>query len=96
MQKKILIFGGSSLIGSHLIHYLWDKSRLICTYHANPIKMPHVMSMPLDLTNKDAAEKLIHIIKPDTVIYASTIQGLQTCKENTKLSDHFNNTAPVS
>jgi dTDP-4-dehydrorhamnose reductase len=96
MQKKILIFGGSSLIGSHLIHYLWDKARLVCTYHGNPIKMPHVMSMPLDLTNRDAAEKLIHVTKPDVVIYAATINSLKACQDNTKLADHLNNASPVS
>ncbi len=96
MQKKVLIFGGSSLTGSHLIHYLWDKVRVVCTYNGNPIKLPHVMSIPLDLTNRDAAEKLIHATRPDIVIYAATINSLKACQDNTKLADHLNNATPVS
>lgn len=96
MQKKILIFGGSSLIGSHLTHYFWDKARVISTYHNSPIKIQNVMSMPINLTNRDAAEKLIHVTKPDIVIYAATINSLKTCQDNTKLADHLNNAAPVS
>ena len=96
MQKKILIFGGSSLLGSHLIHYLWDKARLIATYSSNPIKLHGVMSMPLDLTNRDAAEKIIHVIAPDVVIYASTMNGLKNSQDNSKLADHLNNASPVA
>lgn len=96
MQKKILIFGGSSLIGSHLIHYMWNKTRIVTTYHGSPIKIPHIMSVPLDLTNRDAAEKLIHVTKPEIVIYAATINSLKVCQENNKLADHLNNASPVS
>ncbi len=96
MQKKILIFGGSSLIGSHLVHYFWDKARVVCTYNTSPVKIHNVMSMPMDLTNRDAAEKLIHVAKPDIVIYAATINSLKTCQDNTKLADHLNNATPVS
>lgn len=96
MQKKILILGGSSLIGSHLIHYLWDKARVITTYSSAPIKIQNVMSMPMDLTNRDSAEKLIHVTKPDVVIYAATINSLKTCQDNVKLADHLNNGTPVA
>jgi dTDP-4-dehydrorhamnose reductase len=96
MQKKILIFGGSSLAGSHLIHYFWDKARIVTTYHSSPIKIQNIMSLPIDLTNRDAAEKLIHVTKPDIVIYASTINSLKNCQDNSKLADHLNNASPVS
>lgn len=96
MQKKVLILGGSSVLGAHLIHYLWNKCRLVATYHSTPIKLHGVMSMPLDLTNRDATEKLIHVTSPDVVIYCATINGLKACQTNTKLADHLNNASPVS
>lgn len=94
--KKILIFGGSSLMGSHLIHYLLDKYRIITTYHTSPIRMPNLLSLPLDLFNKEAAEKFIQITKPDVVIYAATQNSIQYCQENPKISESLNNSIPVS
>lgn len=96
MQKKILIFGGSSLIGSHIVHYLLDKARILTTYQSSPLKVPNVISIPLDLTNRENAEKMIQVIHPDIVIYAATINSLKSCQENTKLADHLNNATPVS
>lgn len=96
MQKKVLILGGSSVLGAHLIHYLWNKCRLVATYHNSPLKLHGVMTMPLDITNREATEKLIHVTSPDIVIYCATINGLKSCQSNTKLADHLNNASPVS
>lgn len=52
--------------------------------------------MPMDLTNRDAAEKLIHVTSPDVVIYCATINSIKSCQTNTKLADHLNNASPVA
>jgi len=95
-QKKILILGGSSVIGSNLIHYLYDKYRIFTTYNQTVLRLPEVVSLPLDLLNRESVEKFIHVIKPDIVIYAANRWGLTYCQENVKLSDTLNNGIPVA
>jgi dTDP-4-dehydrorhamnose reductase len=96
VTKKILIFGGSSLIGSNLVHYFYDKYRVITSYHKNAVKLPGVLSFPLDIFNRDSIERLIHIIKPDVVIYCSMINDPQTCQDSPKLADALNNAGAVA
>lgn len=95
-MKKIFIIGGSSLVGSHLLHYLSSRYRVWTSYHKSPIRIPDVISMPLDLANKESVEKIIHVIKPDVVIYAAANNHLEWCQNYPRSAELLNNQGPVN
>ena len=73
-MTKILITGGSGLLGSKLIELSDKKWDIFPTYKNN--KIFHNNAFPLELKNKKAIEKLIDKIKPDLVIHTAAITNI--------------------
>jgi len=73
-MTKILITGGSGLLGSKLIELSDKKWDIFSTYKNN--KIFHNNVFPLELKNKKAIEKLIDKIKPELVIHTAAITNI--------------------
>jgi dTDP-4-dehydrorhamnose reductase len=95
-KKRILVIGGSSYLGSNVLHYLYGKYRLITTYYQNRISIDDVLAIPLDLTNRDSLQKLIFTLSPDAVIYAPGIHDINRAQREPKFADLLNNAAPLA
>jgi len=95
-KKRILVIGGSSYLGSNILHYLYGKFRLITTYYQNRISLDDVLAIPLDLTNRDSLQKLIFTLSPDAVIYAPGLHDISRAQREPKFADAMNNAAPLA
>ena len=95
-KKRVLVIGGSSYLGCNILHYLYGKYRLITTYFNHRISIDDVLAIPLDITNRDALQKLIYTISPDVVIYCAGLHDINRAQREPKLTDALNNVAALS
>jgi dTDP-4-dehydrorhamnose reductase len=96
MKKTMLIFGVSSFLGSNLAEFFKDEYRIIGTYFKNPVRIPGILCMPCDVLKKDMVNNIVHIFKPDVIIYAVGISSLVESKLNPKLADSLNTNGAVN
>lgn len=84
---KILVIGGSGVIGWNFIQYLRDKVNIEFTYLKNAIDYKGIC---LDITQKDHTIKLITQINPDIVINTAAITNVDLCETNNNLANSIN------
>ena len=86
---KILVVGGSSVIGSKLVKYfLKNNVDVEFTYFTNNTMCDK--GSFLDITQKDYTTKLITKINPDIVIHASALTSVDLCETNPILANSIN------
>jgi len=86
---KVLVLGGSGVIGSKLIKYFTDKGNDVeFTYLTN--KMPLLKGNKLEITHKSSTIDLITRINPDVVIHTVALTNVDLCETNNTLADSIN------
>lgn len=78
MNKTILLFGGSGMVGRELVRAL---------SHHMVVTPPHTL---VDITDAIAVEQSIAEVKPDFVINAAAIVNMDTIEKNEKFSSRTN------
>jgi len=87
LKDKMLIIGGSGLVGDTLIQYALKDYKIFATYNKNKIKSKHVSSIKIDLLQNDNSIKnLINTIKPNVVVNAIAF-GVDFCEINPQLAN---------
>ena len=81
---KVLIFGGSGLIGSRIRQILDFKYRIIAPSH-----------IQVDLIDKQQIEKIIKKSKPNYIIYAAGITSVDEAEKHPELTNLLNVQSPV-
>ena len=92
LQKTVFIFGISSFVGSNLAGFLKRSFRVIGSYNDHPVEIEDVLTLPLDVLNREAIQLAFFIFRPDIVIYCAGLSSLMACAENEKLADTLNTT----
>lgn len=80
---KVLIFGGSGLIGSRIRQLLQTKYQIIAPSH-----------LEVDVGNKKQIEQIIKTSKPNYIIYASGLTNPDQAEQSHKLAHLLNTSAP--
>ncbi len=68
--KTVLIIGGSGFLGTQLALRLRETTKVFATYHRNPIRIPGVTPLPMNLADLDWVKRSIYTVGPDAVVYA--------------------------
>jgi dTDP-4-dehydrorhamnose reductase len=100
-MKKLLITGASGFLGWHLCQLAqktWQvygicRSQVSSSRYPQGVALPHISSIPLDLTDWTALKTQFQILKPDAVIHTAAISSPNACQENPTLSHLINVTA---
>ena len=88
MKKKLLIIGGSGLLGSTLTDYTKVSYNVHITYNKNFPIDSSVNSTSLDLLdNRVKIIDLIKSLKPDVVIHTAAHPSVDICEINHKIAD---------
>lgn len=85
---KILITGGSGVIGWNLLEFLKSKNNDV-NFTFNKNKINHKGNY-LDITNKDETINLITKLNPDIVIHSAALANVDLCERDKNLANQTN------
>lgn len=89
-MKKILILGGSGLVGSTLIKYLPSEWKIFLTFNSNEVIIPNTESFKIDLLeNVEEITSLIKKIVPDYIVHTVAFPSVDFCEENPTIADNL-------
>ena len=80
---KVLVFGGSSVIGSRLVS-IFDNADY--TYFRNNIKIEGAKGFMIDIRNEKSVIDLIKKLNPDLVIHAAAAPNMDICEIDKKMA----------
>lgn len=78
-MKKLLITGGSGLLGSNLSKLAASEFDVYATYNKNEVRMNNVIFFQLNLTKKEDFIK-IEEINPDLIIHCAALTNVDYCE----------------
>ena len=79
MKKKMLVVGGSSLLGYKLLSHT-DKFEVYASYNKNLINLQNVETLKIDITNGKKCEKILDL-KPDIIINTAAMTNVDYCEK---------------
>ena len=89
-MKKLLVIGGSGLVGSTLIKYAYPNFKIFSTYGENKILSENCEWFNIHLLKKrDAIIDLINKIKPDAIIHTAAHASVDLCETDNKIADEL-------
>lgn len=80
-MKKILITGGSGLLGSNVAKFAVSGFDVYATYHKNRISLKDVNCIAIDLSQKENLERISEI-NPDLIVHCAALTNIDFCEEN--------------
>jgi len=86
-MNKILVIGGSGLLGNSIIENSPSKYEIISTYQNNSCLGK---SIKLNLKNHDEIRKIIHSVMPDFVIHTAAMTNIEECEKNPIEAEEIN------
>jgi len=87
-MKKVLITGGSGLLGQYLNLVVSKKFKLHSIYNSNPGNCREFSSSKIDILNEKELKILFQEFKPEIVIHTAAITS-PVPKENQSVKDYF-------
>ena len=87
-MKKVLITGGSGLLGQYLNWAVSKNFKILSTYNNHPGNCREFLSKKIDLLNEKELNILFQEFKPDIVIHTAAIAN-PVPKENQSSKDYF-------
>ena len=88
MKSKLLIIGGSGLVGSTLLQYASPNYDIHFTYNTNKITFDNVSSTQINLF--DSQKRIMDLIKeiqPDIVVNTAAHSSVDLCETDHKIAD---------
>lgn len=79
---KILVTGGSGLLGSKIVKYAKEKFEVVSTYWQHPINGQGFKTERLDIKNIDQVTKLMEKHHPDVVVHSAALTNVDYCEKN--------------
>lgn len=84
-ELRVLITGGSGMLGSNLAFYLSQtrpRWQLHLTYLAHKVELPGVTSHQVDLLDEVGVKKLMQDVKPQLIIHCAALTDLDWCEQH--------------
>lgn len=94
-MKKIIIFGGSGLLGLHASNYFFERRyEIYSTFlQHKPLKSSY-KSIKIDIQNKDKVIKILKNVKPDIILNCSGLTSVEECEKNKKKAEILHEEVP--
>ena len=94
-MNKILITGGSGLLGCNIAELAISKFEVYATYNKNKVGMNNVHFFHVDLTKKEQFVK-IEQISPDLIIHCAALTDVDYCEDHPNVAYDQNVLASVN
>ena len=95
-MKKLIITGGSGLVGGHVAFKARAEWEVYATFQSNPFTISSVQSVLLRLEDKKSISEIIHRIQPDAVIHCAAWSDLEQCEQNRESAFQINTESTVA
>ena len=89
MKSKLLVLGGSGLVGSSFINTSKTDYDIIFSYNTNKIKIPNTQSFQIDLFDNDKIKKIIENYNPDIVLHTIAHSSVDLCETDHNVADRL-------
>jgi dTDP-4-dehydrorhamnose reductase len=98
MKSKLLVLGGSGLVGSSFINTSKTDYDIIFSYNTNNIKIPNTQSFQIDLLNDNKIEKIIENYNPDIVLHTIAHSSVDLCETDHSIANklHIDTTNQIA
>lgn len=83
-MKKILITGGSGLLGGNLAKIACERFETHAAYYGHPIKIKNCNTFSLDIKNPDAARQMVTKINPELIVHTAALTNVDYCEDHQK------------
>ncbi len=88
MKSKLLVLGGSGLVGSAFIDFAKNDYDIFFSYNKNEIKIPNTKSFKINLLNdNNKIETIIKNYNPDIVLHTVAHSNLDLCETDHYITD---------
>jgi len=87
---KVLVTGGSGLLGSSLIYLLRDTFKTSFVYNEHKVELDNAVGMGLDLTDKERTLRVVAKLKPGCIIHTAALISTDYCEANPKKAEEVN------
>lgn len=82
MKERLLIIGGSGLLGSSIVRIAAQNFEVYATYYLHPVQISDCTLVPLDIRDRDETLSLLGKIKPNIVIHTAALVDVDYCEEH--------------
>ncbi len=90
LMKKILITGGSGLVGGTVVNHARGKWDVFTTFHQQSFSLCGVHVLSLNLAEPDEIRRIVKAISPDVIIHCAALSDLDECEKNHDLCFRVN------
>lgn len=87
---KILITGGSGMLGHCLMQSAAARHEVWGTYHTHPVILPRGSLVALDVTDEQAVRRLFQAIQPDAVFHTAALTDVDACERDPEQARNIN------
>ena len=81
-RPRLLITGGSGLIGSALVENLRTEYATYYTYNTNKMQFPRAFGRKLDLTDEMRMDGVMSDVRPEVLIHAAAMTSVVECERD--------------
>jgi len=82
MKGKILITGGSGLLGSNIVRMVARDFETCATYYSHPAQLSGCTFIPLDIRDERQTLSVLEKIEPELVIHTAALIDVDYCEEH--------------
>ena len=93
-MKKILIFGGSGLLGINFSHLLKKNYNVTSVFNNNIIEIDGVNCIKYNIILDNSVEKLVHKFEPEIIINCAGLANVEKCEIDKINADKLNSLFP--
>ena len=87
---KVLVTGGSGLLGSAISLHFKDYFDVIASYAMHKVMINELETIYLDITDAQDTINLIKKIKPDLIVHTAALVGVNICEREPELAYKIN------
>lgn len=79
---KILVTGGSGVLGQSMLACARARHRVWGTYHSHPAAVAGAKMLRLDVTDQEQVFRQLSALRPDVVIHAAALTDVDECERH--------------
>lgn len=82
MKERLLIIGGSGLLGSNIVRTAAQNFEVYASYYSHPVQISSCSFMPLDIKDRHETLSLLRKVRPELVIHTAALVDVDYCEEH--------------